>query len=87
MGTVGVRKLKQDTSRIIKRVREGRETFDVTYHGRVVAHIVPAEEANDSAMTLDEIFEAWDALTADDPEMPIGNYAIEAIRESRGRLE
>ncbi|MEZ4523309.1 MAG: type II toxin-antitoxin system prevent-host-death family antitoxin [Thermomicrobiales bacterium] len=90
MSSVGIKELKQDASRILRRVREHGESFDVTYHGKVVARLVPAEgpvESRDEAMTIDEFFEVWDELTAEDPSLPVGNYALDAIRESRGRLE
>jgi prevent-host-death family protein len=44
MQAVGVRELKERTSEIVRRVREGRETIAVTYRGTVVARLVPAEE-------------------------------------------
>ena len=91
MEKVGVRELKQDASKILRRVREDGESFDVTYHGKVIARLTPvraaAEVKLEQALTVDEFFEAWDELTADDPDTPVGNYAVEAIRESRRRLE
>ena len=53
MGSVGVRELKEQTSQILRRVREGREMIEVTYRGKVVARLVPVEEP----------------LAADSPEM------------------
>jgi len=44
MQAVGVRELKERTSAIVRRVREGRETIAVTYRGKIVARLVPAEE-------------------------------------------
>jgi len=43
MAEIGVRELKENASRIIRRVREQKETFDITYRGRVVAWLVPVE--------------------------------------------
>ena len=37
MAEVGVRELKQRASELLRRVREGRETIDITYRGKVVA--------------------------------------------------
>jgi prevent-host-death family protein len=87
MGTVGVRELKQDASRILRRVREEGESFDVTYHGKVIAKLVPVEDAESRLRSFDEFIAEWDALTADDPDMPVGNYAVESVRESRRRIE
>ncbi len=43
MAEVGIRELKQNTSEIMRRVREEKESFDITYRGRVVAWLVPVE--------------------------------------------
>lgn len=45
MGAVGVRELNERTSEVVRRVREGGETIDVTYRGRVVARLIPASGA------------------------------------------
>lgn len=41
MSSVGVRELKEQTSEIVRRVREDGETIDITYRGEIVATIVP----------------------------------------------
>ncbi len=43
MAEIGVRELKEKTSEIMRRVREKKESFDITYRGRVVAWLVPVE--------------------------------------------
>ncbi|MDO8615936.1 MAG: type II toxin-antitoxin system prevent-host-death family antitoxin [Dehalococcoidia bacterium] len=43
MAEIGVRELKQHISEIMRRVREKKESFDITYRGRVVAWLVPVE--------------------------------------------
>lgn len=43
MAEIGVRELKENTSEIMRRVREKKESFDITYRGRVVAWLVPVE--------------------------------------------
>ncbi len=45
MPRVGVRELKNDTSEIIRAVREDRVEYVVTHHGRPVAVILPVDEA------------------------------------------
>jgi prevent-host-death family protein len=37
MTTAGIRELKQNTSKILRRVREEGETIEITYHGETVA--------------------------------------------------
>ena len=43
MITVGIRELKQQASELIRRVRETGSEVQITYHGKVVALLVPAE--------------------------------------------
>ena len=43
MASVGVRELKQQTSEVLRRVRENGEAIEVTFRGRVVARLVPVE--------------------------------------------
>ncbi len=54
MVTVGIRELKQQASELIRRVRESGDEIRVTYHGKVVAHILPISP------TLEETGRAWD---------------------------
>ena len=44
MVTVGVRELKQQTSELIRLVRETGSEIQVTYHGKVVALLVPVNK-------------------------------------------
>lgn len=67
MTIVGIRELRAQASQLIRLVQEKGETIDVTYHGKVVARLVPvnpSRERNDQAWTdLDrlaaEIGQAW----------------------------
>ena len=45
MPRVGVRELKNETSEIIRAVREDHVEYVVTHHGRPVAVILPVDEA------------------------------------------
>ena len=87
MGEIGIRELKQRASEILRQVRENQETFTVTYRGKVVARLVPAEEipaerARASAIwkQMDEL--AWEIGANWPPDMP----AEEAINEQRREL-
>jgi len=44
MVTVGIRELKQQTSELIRMVRETGNEIQVTYHGQVVALLVPVNK-------------------------------------------
>ena len=45
MGTVGIRELKKQASELIRKVREEGAEVQITYHGKVVALLVPVSEA------------------------------------------
>ncbi len=40
---IGIRELSSGASKILRRVREKGETVDITYHGEIIARIVPAK--------------------------------------------
>lgn len=91
METVGVRQLKEKTSEIIRRVREDRETFAVTFRGREVAHIVPASSfVKDKETNLAHDLKVWAQMEDLAEEIgalwPEGVSAEEAIREQRREL-
>lgn len=87
MQKVGVRELKEQGSQILRRVREDGERFEVTYHGRVVAWLVPVHES-ESKLTVDEWIAKGDELAAEIGKYwPPGLSAAQAISEDRNRLE
>jgi prevent-host-death family protein len=81
MLTVGMRELKQQTGRLIRRVREHGDEILVTYHGKVVARIIPVAPATQQAQR------AWDNLDHLAAEIggrwPEGVSAAEAVAEGR----
>jgi len=81
MVTIGVRELKQRTSELIGRVREKGDEIRVTYHGKVVARILPVLPTPEDAQR------AWDDLDrlADEigKQWPKGVSAVQAITEGR----
>lgn len=83
MVTVGVRELKQQTSELIRRVRENGEQVQVTYHGKVVAVLVPVNPAIDEEVETD----TWDELDSLAAEIgaawPEGVSAAQAVAEQR----
>jgi prevent-host-death family protein len=46
MVTVGIRELKQQTSELIRQVREDRIEIRVTHRGKIVALIIPVAPAS-----------------------------------------
>jgi prevent-host-death family protein len=87
MTSAGIRELKANASEIIRKVRERGEVVDITYHGEVVARLVPVRSplplpAETAALMTDldqlaaEIAAAW----------PEGVSAGDAIRDARREL-
>jgi prevent-host-death family protein len=56
MSLIGVRELREQTSEVIRRVREDRAEYVVTYRGRPVAIILPLDTEHAEA---DELRRAW----------------------------
>lgn len=88
MRTVGVRELKDGASELLRRVRDEGESIEVTYHGRVVARIVPVgQPPRESSLTYEEWRAQMDALAEElAPLWPPGVSAVEAVREQRRDL-
>lgn len=87
MASVGVRELKQRTSEVLHRVRERGEEIEVTFRGRVVARLVPAEPAARTARRRSGA--AWRGVDAIAREIarswPKGTSAARAVgRDRRG---
>ena len=82
MLTVGIRELKQQASELVRRVREKGDKVQVTFHGKVVALLIPVESIEKKANTR-----AWDDLDQLASEIaarwPDGISAVEAIAENR----
>jgi prevent-host-death family protein len=83
---IGIRELKKRSSEILRRVREEGKSFEITYHGRVIARIVPVTETG-STRSAPEFWERWDRLAeAIGERWPTGVSAVDAIREGRREL-
>ena len=80
MVTVGIRELKQQASELVRMVRETGKEVQVTYHGEVVALLIPVKPVKNSE-------KAWaklDNLAAEiGARWPKGVTARDAISEAR----
>jgi prevent-host-death family protein len=87
MVTIGIRELKQQTSKVLRRVREKGETVEITYRGEAIARLVPI---NPPLLSKEALAAAWadlDQLTAEiNAKWPEGVSAVDAIREVRREL-
>lgn len=87
MSVVGIRELKTHTSEIVRRVRERGEIIGITYHGEVVAHLVPTVRAAPSPAEVAAILTDMDQLAAEiSAHWPEGVSALDAIRDGRREL-
>ena len=81
MLTVGIRELKQQASELVRLVRETGNEVQVTYHGEVVALLIPVKSANKDYKN------AWatlDNLAAEiGARWPKGISAADAMAEAR----
>jgi prevent-host-death family protein len=82
MVTVGIRELKQQTSELVRLVRETGSEVQVTHHGKVVALLIPAKRTSGK-----EAERAWgnlDSLAAEiGARWPKGVSAADAVAEGR----
>ena len=80
--SVGIRELKQDASRIIRRVRETGEETAVTVRGEVVAVLVPVAAPRHRRERSP--WTGFDALAREiGRRWPKGKSATGAVREQR----
>jgi prevent-host-death family protein len=87
MGEVGVRELKQKTSEILRRVRQGRETILITYRGRAIARLEPIEDEETKRAKGLAALEEIEALAQEiGARWTPGVSAVEAVREQRREL-
>ncbi len=86
METIGIRELKEQASEVFRRVRENGEVFEVTYHGRPIARLVPVTQGNPEA-TASDFWARWDRLATEiGARWPEGVSAVDAVREQRREL-
>ena len=87
MTEVGIRELKTQVSDIIRRVREDKETYIVTYRGKPVAKLEPVQD-NEEQLARDlSILEEMDRLAEEiTKHWPEGVSAVDAVKADRREL-
>lgn len=84
MRTIGVRELKEHTSRILEEVRERGEEVQITRHGRVIARLMPVSPTLPDTQELDAIWSDMDRLAEEIGRYwPEGVSSVEAVGEER----
>ena len=87
MSIVGIRELKTNTSAIVRRVRERGEVVDITYHGEVVARLVPVAPPVPPPDEVAAVLADLDQLAAEiSAGWPEGVSALDAVRDARREL-
>lgn len=87
MVTVGIRELKQQTSSILRRVREDGEIIEITYHGETIARLIPVNPSVPSKEEMSAILTDLDQLSAEiSAQWPEGVSALDAINDVRRDL-
>ena len=87
MAEVGIREFKQRANEILRRVREVKETFSITYRGKVVARLVPADETTTNRARASAIWTQMDELAREIAVYwPPQVSAAEAVKDQRREL-
>jgi len=87
MTLIGVRELREHTSQILRRVYENNEEIQITYHGRVIARLLPAPLPRPVPADLRALWSDVDRLAAEiGARWPAGITAAEAVSEARREL-
>ncbi len=87
MSTVGVRELKEQASRIVRRVSEDGEPIDITVRGEVVARLIPMRRRRIDPAEDVAAMARRDRLAAEVAKYwPKGLSAADAIKEDRREL-
>ncbi|MCB8977081.1 MAG: type II toxin-antitoxin system prevent-host-death family antitoxin [Ardenticatenaceae bacterium] len=87
MISVGIRELKQQTSKLLRRVRENGEIIEITYHGESIARLVPVAQPETSDEDIAAVWADLDQLTAEiSAKWPEGVSAVDAVKDVRREL-
>jgi prevent-host-death family protein len=87
MSEVGIRELKTHASEIVRRVREQGEVVDITFHGEVVARLVPVRPPIPTPEEVAALLTDLDQLAAEvSAAWPEGVSAVDAVRDVRRDL-
>lgn len=83
---IGVRELKEHASEIMRRVRDQRDMYEITYRGRAIARLVPITEPG-TALRPELFWTELDRVAAEiGTRWPEGATAGEAVSEQRREL-
>jgi prevent-host-death family protein len=83
MPQIGIRDLKTHASEIMRRVRDERTRYIITYRGRPIGVLLPLPETEVESQLLNEVpaIDPWDELTALGREIGAGWQAGQSSAE------
>lgn len=89
---IGIRELKNQTSSIVRQVREESAEYIITHHGRPVAILRPIHEDDVEALEKQKAVESWhklleigSALAQSEPEAESAVTTLSHIREEENQ--
>ncbi|MEK7247489.1 MAG: type II toxin-antitoxin system prevent-host-death family antitoxin [Chloroflexota bacterium] len=81
---IGIRELKENASEVLRRVREEHASYDVTYRGKVVARLVPADPKEFDQEEFGRLWKRMDELAKEvGKKWPKGLSAADAVAQDR----
>lgn len=87
MPSIKIRQLKEQTNQIMRRVRDEGKFFEITYHGHVIARLVPVNQPDVPAKDTAAIWTDLDQLAAEIGQLwPDDVSAAAAVSEGRREL-
>lgn len=89
---IGIRELKNQTSKIVRRVREEAAEYVITHHGQPVAVLRPFLDEDAEIRLRQKALEEWHEflelgkeLTESDLSTPLPRYILEEMREEESQ--
>ena len=87
MPDIGVRELKENASEVLRRVRDEKARYRITYRGRVIAELAPTSDDDRGHDDWERIWAEMDETAAEiSKKWPKGVSAVDAVREQRREL-
>ena len=85
--SVGVRELKQHTSKILRQVRQRSVEVQITYRGQIIARLLPVRLTKSTLARRSPVWTDLDELAAEiGARWPAKVNAVDAVREGRREL-
>jgi len=85
--SVGVRELKQHTTKILRQVRQRSVEVQITYRGKIIARLLPVRPTKAALPRRSPVWTDLDELAEEiGARWPAKVSAVDAVREGRREL-